>query len=121
MTNNIRTLEIFNTLEAFKRKEYKLVKESLGLVAVTVGAVGVSSTVLPETAAIIPTIIVGVPAMTLAFRKALKADKISTHADGIFKENLNEIMDFKLNSINDVEEFTRNYPNLVKKYPNLLK
>ena len=121
MSKKITAVEIFNVLEVFRREELKLVKQSAGLVALTVGVASVSTTVLPETVALVPTVLVGAPAMAVSFKKALKADKVSNHADKIFMENRDEIIDFKLGSMKEVEEFTMKHPVLSKKYPNLLK
>ena len=121
MKNNVRTLEIFNTLEAFKRREYKLVKECIGSFAITTGTALGSSILLPDVLALVPTVIVGLPTCALALKKAGEADKVSRHADYIFKENSSEIMNFRLNSLEEKEQFTKEFPTLSKRYTTILK
>ena len=121
MSNNIRTLEVFNTLEVFKRREYKLLRQSVGSFAITAGVVATSTSLLPDMLAVVPTVLVGIPTSVYAFKKAYEADKVSKHADGIFKENATEIMNYKLSTMSEVEQFATRFPTLSKKYPNLLK
>lgn len=112
----IRALEVFNTLDAFKRREFKLVKEAALCVAVTAGTAIGTNAILPETIAAIPTAIVGVPAIITAFKKAFEADKVSNHADDIFNENSDLIMDYKLNGLDEIDDYKNQFPSLSKQF-----
>ena len=112
MSRNLRSLEIFNILEVYKRREYKLFRQTVGLIGITTGVTIASLTFLPEAVAIIPTAIVGLPATYKSLKIAKEADKISTCAGKIFEENKNQIINFKIHNDDEKQEFTEMFPVL---------
>ena len=114
MQPNIRTLEVFNTLETFKRREYKLLRKSLGYLAVTTSVVIGSLVLLPESVGIVPCAVIGIPSTILGIKNAYEADKVSSLVDCILSENKNKIINFKINSSEEKKEFTEQFPILTK-------
>lgn len=115
MQDKCRTLEVFNTLEAFRRKEYRLVKQSVASIAIFGCSTIAFSSFLPESLAIVPTFVTGIPLIPISLKKAREADKVSIYADKIFNENKNIIMNYKINGEEEKEEFIKTYPILSKK------
>lgn len=121
MKNRDQALKVFHTLEVFKRREYKLVKESVGTFGITIGTVMITSAIMPDALALIPVAAIGLPATVLSFKKAMEADKVATHADKIFSENSEVIMNFRLHGMEEQKAFKNDYPSLSKKFKPVIK